>query len=332
MSREQSNKRALLFWVTGSVVLGCTIVGITWSSSKIEPVQSSASIDTTTQPVAGVVEPTGTPSPESDAATTPRAVKFDGLESVNVDFWEFKERIPISQSRVLDTYNKLVSAAESGDAASAFALYQDLYQCRDAYESKEKLQEAIELLYAERVLKTPRSPNPTHLRDSQLDNYEQMLTKAFYRCEGINGTQKFEESEQWLEVAANAGFLPAADRLAWTLYENEEFHRSRTFLDIAWQAGSAESTIGLYRLYKNGEGGVVADNVEAAAYLYLHDAINRAKLAGGYRAGGVIERMLDRNKSRLEAEFLGLKVREVDVAIERAREILVDNPNCCVNW
>ena len=114
-------------------------------------------------------------------------------------------------------------------------------------------------------------------------------------------------------------------------YENEQFDKALENLQKSWLLGSPLAIGGLYEIYKNGGGEIEKDMVTAAAYLYLHESIFDAHFPDD-EIGAVTKRMKVRNATILAEQMSAIKPSEVETAIRIAREFLVSNSECCIDW
>ena len=169
--------------------------------------------------------------------------------------------------------------------------------------------------------------------DVNVQDIETNFRNSYARCNGLSKEQVTDEPMLWLEQSATMGFLPAVDRLAWTLHEGGDSSDSNAvrFFEEAWELGSTSTLTGLYEVFIQGSDSLPADSVKATAYLYLHNALFNGMYAN-HKAGGVISRQIERSEAKLAEALLSLNPEQAGRIPQIARDMLAENKNCCIDW
>lgn len=232
-----------------SIFWGFPRDGVTSVDSRGAEVRASASVRTVS-PDLEIVQ-------QSRAATTAQpispntiAIAFpDGSRSL-VSARKLSPPRDLPAGRLLDEYETLRNAAESGDGSAAEALYRGLNNCRMAYADEDALDAAIGVLRKERVVKlADGSPATAIESDEDVDVVaESALRDPFDFCKGITTEQK-GEAEKWLNVAANQGNLRAMRIRAALLGNTEEAVRA---WETAWGTGDRLALEFLGKIHSRG--------------------------------------------------------------------------------
>ena len=261
-------------------------------------------------------------------------IHFGDLEPLNIRLIPFSGKMPPRPIVVKDGYDSLVAQVRAGNASAGYVLYASLTSCSGAFMDEESLADGINHLYATRRIRSPDGAEMVVADDANVQDIETGFRNSFARCTGLSKEQVTDEPMQWLEQSATMGFLPAVDRLAWTLHENEDSiddPDAITYLEKAWALGSTSTLTGLSEVYMRGSDSLSADPVRATAYLYLHNALFNG-IYSDHRAGGVISRQIERNEAELNEALASLVPEQADPIPQIARDMLVENKKCCIDW
>ncbi len=234
----------------------------------------------------------------------------------------FRKREPLDpMPTTLDEYNALRARAEAGDSMAAFVLHRALEVCEMAYSSKKQLEEAIEVLHQQHILKTADMPVGAHLTDtSLLKELEQEHYRApFERCQYIPLSHK-EETEGWLQTSAELGYSEAQMKRGREIFGTAE---SLSMLEQAWQAGDIFAADWLAKGYAEGtlDGAIRPDPISAYAYFYTF-----SRLVGN--AGG--PKFQSWINARAASFTNSLSAVEQAQAIDIAKELVASSDGCCL--
>jgi len=316
-----------------SFLLAAVLIGASLTVFKarlLEPPPNVNDIQTRPKPTSRDGDTDG--SIQTSREDRPTAlVEFGELDSVNIKFRNYAVNLPqVSTERLLDSYYELVEKARSGDGGAGFQIYQLMELCKEAITDKDDLDDIINLLHDTHVLHMP-GKKPLHLSEVDLRQAEVGMRNQSQYCEGVTAEQKVAGRTEWLPVAADGDFLPAADRHSWNLYEDGDHDTAVNYFQKSWLLGNRMALKGLYRVYRNGSENIAPDAITAAAYLYLEHALLNAQHTNREK-GLVLAKMLVRSEEKLSNEMWLLQPIDRERAISMARDFLVTNPQCCVDW
>jgi tetratricopeptide (TPR) repeat protein len=258
-------------------------------------------------------------------------VDFEGEEPIRVEFRKFRFEVFDFPFRLADAYEDLSVKALNGNGAAAHALYLIGEQCRNIAVDQEEMEDIVNKLYAERMLYLPDRPSGIMLEDQDIAQHESQIRTQFRRCQGLSREQRMAGVDSWLPLAVKHGYLPAVDRLSWISYEQGDVAKSLEYLEQAWVLGSPLALGGLYEVYLNGGEGIEPDPELATAHLYLVDALFDARHIDA-ELGPVLRRKNLATKTELAERMASLRPSSAERAVELARQILLSNPHCCVDW
>lgn len=226
---------------------------------------------------------------------------------------------------LIDEYDSLRTAAESGNAEAGWRLYRALEKCQRAYSDEKALAEALDTLNQTHTIVWPDGTSG-HIGDpAQMSVYESLLKEPFEACRGISAAQK-EESMDWLEKSAKDGNLRAALRLGEILGNTKE---GLYAMQAAWLSGHIIGALRLSELYRNGytDGKVlVKDDIAAHAHLYVFSQLMEPAFPTDSRNAAQFKAEI---RAELQKSADELYEHELDLAIEQAKAILEANENCC---
>lgn len=256
-------------------------------------------------------------------------IYFPNGEIVSIILHTYPGDSVASQTELLDNYHYYRDLAMEGNGTVGFRLYNVLRACKSqAYDDPEELDAAIDTMYQSRQV--PQGPDrPTLYNDSMnLEMFEQGLRQHSRSCSKITN-EDYEDSRLLLEAAAASNYMPAIITFA----NHFQFMQPESIdtLDHAWRLGNIHSLHQLSQIYDRGVEGVEPDPIKSFAYIYLHSHL-RIQDAQMYAPGGQFaERIMASRKNYLKYRAHRLHAYQVNEGIELARQLLLENANCCAS-
>lgn len=271
--------------------------------------------------------PIATSSERAERQTT---IEFSNGEAVSISMIEWTPDLPpfYPTKRLLDMYGALVAEAESGSAAAARLLYQELTFCETAFVDYDEYQEALRKLREEGLRTYPGAENRSEKVHRGLDttSHSEIITEGYEKCQGI--TQKHTENIiQWAELAAHNG-----DFLSMRTMANEKGFTPEglEWYEKAWKAGHVSAADALSIWHRNGASetsGRQPDYLTSYAYLLVNYKVyeDALKSSGYPQAQNLIVSM----DSALQGLGGYLSPQEQAQAENLAVKLLRENENCC---
>lgn len=260
-----------------------------------------------------------------DGATAARAIRFPSGHSVEVTFRTYQPPT-IAVLDIADEYAKLKLQAETGDLAAALALEQNLRVCQFAFTTGSELESELDRLYQTHTLQSPGSIAPGGVSggDAGIAVVADQLRWSHDYCQRITDEQK-QEADHWLAVAASLGDLYAKVRVA---SKSEDMEEKMRLFGAAWRLGSVNGLGSYAGVLQESQNESSDAAINAYAHLYLYGKLSEASFTGT----GPLSRRL---QAELEESvvYAGLRLNpwEQEEAQRLAEELLVSNPDCCLD-
>ncbi len=230
----------------------------------------------------------------------------------------------VSVGRLSDDYQRLAGLAKTGDSSAALTLHRGLERCRRAFRSAAELEREIDVLHQTWTFRTPDLDRRSRVQggDEAVADIERMLRETQALCAGVTADQ-IERRSQWLTLAAAQGDLDAIALLA----ERETDAARRTELARRlWEGGHMAGLTYLAEDSLAHASAHAGDMVSAYAYAYAEFRLWEAYYVDG---GPISQRVIARKREQIEQIGLAMSPSAQDAAIERAAQILKQNPHCC---
>lgn len=337
MKRAASHRTAGLLIVAGAAAVGIGVLAADWMWGHPDPAQGAA-----TRPKKQAVSTRGDPKPADIGVTISPAraqrksavqdnvadITFPNGSTFSVRFHELPPLFSFqgAKGRLSEFYSGLRSLAESGDAPASFALHHLLEQCRASYPDESSLNNAINTLRTDGVLKWPNDTRPSvRISDrTQIPEIERVALREPHEfCSGTTATQ-IAESDMWLRNAADAGEFWSRQERAVNLGNTPEAIEEWKSL---WKDGHYAALPALSIYLQKGVYGGEPDYLNAYAYNYIQYKLIEAAYRTGNAGVDLTEVIEVEATVRRSAGFLTPEQNEA--ALKLAENLMRESPNCC---
>jgi hypothetical protein len=329
--------RRLSFVVLALVAVGSIAILVAWPAREQQATTSaSRAVESAAAPQAprDHAAPAFERTPEAPLTRRKKAETRTGEVS-----FEDGTRVPITMrpvhltsppfalpERLVDRYAELVRLAQGGHPGAARSLFKWLKLCQRAPQDQASLDRAIERLHATREVTWSDPSRPMKLRPGvDLKEFEKVeLRQPYEFCQGVTAEQK-AEAEQWLQVAVETGDMQSVQEYAAGLGITRE---ALEVWERLWQKQGFRSSLQpLAIIYSKGVEGTQPDYVRAYAYLLIEQKL----LELVDRESGVNDQRIMLASMDDVLRHMGgyLNPQQTEAAAALAKQLLVENPNCC---
>lgn len=248
-------------------------------------------------------------------------------EMIVINWYEPQHRkFAFPDGSPLENFEYYKLAAESGYGIAAYQLANMMDSCRHAYLTREELDEAIVKMRQTSTYYDPKYERIVRIGEPDLvEEHVSSSVARFESCKDFTVDQR-EESEMWMELAANNGHTTAM------LDYGRQLADPQLSLDLyrsAWELGDADALLslaeGLEKVFDQG----MDPNAKVPAYVALHAYVTVLRTTHGSDAERVAGRWTLTNQARLDEMARELLPHELEAAAEQSRRMIVENRNCC---
>ena len=251
----------------------------------------------------------------------PFGITLPDGERILVTLRQSPNRDPEHVEFLANDYGRLAEDAFNGDAATAYYLYRALLGCsKPQFVNESDLEAGINELYQTNSYTTSDGENTVLRRGNEIDRevFEDTWRMSFAFCVGID-QRYLSDMDQWRELAIENGHVDSILEYAHRLPRSSP---ERVLLyERAFELGSINATGHVSRAYQTGWTGQEPDLARAYAYAYIH-----AELVQAY-APNHWQQIADDRVREIENT---MPTYEKDEAIALIKEILANNPGCCI--
>lgn len=237
--------------------------------------------------------------------------------------------------RLTDVYAEFRRRAEAGEAVAATFLHSQLEYCKRAYKDEASLKQALEQFRRDKavILPIPDIPGMNlsvekrRLRadtPEKVAEFEEVYFKQPYEyCKGISDEQT-REAQTWLRMAADQGEFWALQETAALLGNSPE---GVAIWESLWKQGNSGAVQPLAIFHQRGVGGGPPDYVRAYAYTFLHFKLLEAAYQNPPTQ--IPSGMLQAAEDVMRYSDGFLNPQQQEAAVQLARQLLLENRNCC---
>jgi len=259
---------------------------------------------------------------ETENVSSDFAIMFPDGDQLEVHIRQTEYKYPTIKV-LRDDYDRLGDLALNGDPAIAYYLYKALRNCSNTpYKDEASVESGISQLYQTHTLINDNneigSAGITNDRPNDLETMENHIRDEFTYCMGMDNEQ-LVESEQWRTLAIENGNEMAAAEYSGSLMRGTPEIAAAHLK--AFELGDINGAGGVSVAYKNGWPGQAPDLVRAYAYGFIYAELLQANYPRSW------QKYADQH---LEEISNTIPKYQKESAIEMAKEILRNNPNCCV--
>jgi hypothetical protein len=227
-------------------------------------------------------------------------------------------RVDKDSATLAQLYPSLREQAMAGDASASLLLSRLLKDCQFAPEDQASLDAAIDRLMSAGEIRGADGSvlAPVRPGESAAQKVEELLMRPYRFCRGITAAQRTEEF-RWFLKAVNLGHPVATASHASTHGTSNAALRLH---EAAWRSGNLESALQLGRLHDLGHRGErQPDPARSMAFYYVF-----GKLLPFWRQSTDGE-----TPAWVESKFAAADPAVRNEALDLAKQLLRDNPNCC---